>query len=40
MKGTQNKTKGKLKEIKNIIKGIGRTNKENERGFKDKIKEI
>ena len=39
MKGKSNKTKGKLKEIKSIIKGIGRKNKENEMGFKEKINE-
>ena len=39
MKGKSNKTKGKLKEIKSIIKGIGRKTKENEREIEEKLKD-
>ena len=31
--------KGKLKELKSIIKGIGRKNQEHEREFKEKLKD-
>ena len=31
--------KGKLKELKSIMKGIGRKNKENEKEFKEKLKD-